>query len=208
MRTWDVVGLALGALWQRKVRTALTMLGVAVGSFVLVASLSIGQGVQSVLVEQLRKQDQLRRVFVWRGLGTPREEIPSAALDLKGEMSEARRQRLREAIIRRWNRVARKTELGISRERMAELAGLEHVESVTPGLNWLGRARLDGKPKPSLIYTASAGISALPGGCWRGSSWPRVRARGCWSASPWSTSGASRMKRMWKKSWVGRFAWK
>src|ERR1700733_15355394 len=102
VRTRDVVGLALVALRQRKVRTVLAILGVAVGSFVLVTSLSIGEGVQGVLLEQLRKQDQLRRIIVWQGNGGCREDVPAADLDVKGEMSEARRQRLREAIIRRW----------------------------------------------------------------------------------------------------------
>ena len=43
MRILDILGLALSALWQQKTRTLLTTLGVIFGSFVLAASLSIGQ---------------------------------------------------------------------------------------------------------------------------------------------------------------------
>jgi len=46
MRFADLLGLSLGALRQQKARTILTTLGVVFGSFVLVISLSVGQGVQ------------------------------------------------------------------------------------------------------------------------------------------------------------------
>jgi putative ABC transport system permease protein len=156
VRTWDVVGLALMALWQRKLRSCLTTLGVAVGSFILVASGSIGMGVHRILMEQMRKQDQLRRILVWRGSGTPREEIPPAELEVKGAMSEARRLRLREAIVRRFQMTLRPTGSGVKPDHVEQLAELEHVTSVTPSLNWMGQARLESKSKTGLIYTASS----------------------------------------------------
>jgi putative ABC transport system permease protein len=155
VRTRDVVGLALVALWQRKVRAVLATLGVAVGAFLLVTSLSIGQGVQRVLLEQLRRQDQLRRIVVWQGAGGRKEDIPEAELEVPGEMSEARRERLREAVIRRWQAPARKPPPGLSAARIEELSRLEHVEAVTPGLNWIGRGLLGGQAQPALIRTAS-----------------------------------------------------
>ena len=155
MRTRDVVGLALVALWQRKTRALLTTLGVAVGSFVLVTSLSIGQGVQGMLLEQLRKQDQLRRIIVWQGNGGRPEDVPPADLVITGEMSEARRQRLREAIVRRWQAPPHKAPPGLTAAQIAELKRLEHVVSVTPALSWTGKARLDGKEQPVFIRTAS-----------------------------------------------------
>ena len=39
MRPSDLLGIAASALGQQKVRTALTILGVAVGTFALVASI-------------------------------------------------------------------------------------------------------------------------------------------------------------------------
>ena len=44
MRLIDLLTLSLAALWQQKMRTALTLLGVIVGSFILVMCLSVGQG--------------------------------------------------------------------------------------------------------------------------------------------------------------------
>ena len=69
MRRSDLLMLALSSLLGRKVRTALSVLGVAVGGFALVASLAIGQGVEATLLDQLRRQDQLRRIIVWPGTG-------------------------------------------------------------------------------------------------------------------------------------------
>jgi len=62
---WTIDGLALSALYQQKVRTALTTLGVVIGTFVLILSLSIGQGVQRLAMKELRRHDQLRTIMVW-----------------------------------------------------------------------------------------------------------------------------------------------
>jgi putative ABC transport system permease protein len=155
VRTLDILTLALAALLQRKLRALLTTLGVAVGSFLLVSSVAIGQGVQKMLLGQLRKQDQLRQVVVWQGAGGRAQDVPSAALELPGEMSEARRGRLREAVIRRWKSPPRKAPPGLSAARVAELAALEHVVSVTPGLAWTGKASLGGNVQPAYIRAAA-----------------------------------------------------
>ncbi len=59
MRVGDLFGLALAALWQQKSRTAMTTLGVLFGSFVLAASLSIGQGVQDTIQRESHRNDFL-----------------------------------------------------------------------------------------------------------------------------------------------------
>src|SRR5258708_5948551 len=112
------MALALVALRQRRLRTLLTTVGVAVGSFVLLTSLSIGRGVQDVILGQLRKQDQLRRILVWPG-GAPPGQVPEADLEVPGEMSADRRERLREAIRRRWQAPARKPSRGLSTAQLA-----------------------------------------------------------------------------------------
>jgi putative ABC transport system permease protein len=150
----DVVGLAVVALRQRRTRALLTVIGVAVGCFVLTTSLSIGQGIQAVLLAQMRKQDQLRKILVWPGAGGKADDIPESQLVVDGEMSEARRERLREAIIRRWERPARKAPPGLTAAQVEELTRLEHVVSVTPALNWIGKAGLLGKLQPALIRPA------------------------------------------------------
>src|SRR5688572_18808695 len=99
MRWLDILGMAFGGIAQRRLRSVLTVAGVAVGCFVLAASLSVGQGVQQAIANQLRKQDRLRRIIAWSGRG-PESARPAA--EVPGDMSDARRDRLREAIKLRW----------------------------------------------------------------------------------------------------------
>ena len=65
MRLFDILGLPIAALWQQKSRTMLTTLGVVFGSFVLAASLSIGEGVQETIGRERRRSDMLRRITVY-----------------------------------------------------------------------------------------------------------------------------------------------
>jgi putative ABC transport system permease protein len=145
VRVRDVVGLALVALRQRRLRTALTTVGVAVGSFVLLTSLAIGEGVQAVLLGQLRKQDHLRRIYVWPGGGPP-AKMPESELEVPGEMTDARRERLREAIRRRWEAPARKQVApGLTAKQVQALQELPHVEAVAPAFSWNGTVELWGR---------------------------------------------------------------
>ena len=56
MRLTDLLILPVAALWQQKMRTMLTILGVVFGAFVLAASLSIGQGVQERIARRIPSQ--------------------------------------------------------------------------------------------------------------------------------------------------------
>jgi putative ABC transport system permease protein len=163
MRFIDLFWLAVTALWQRPLRTALTTLGVLIGTFVLVTTLAISEGVQSVIFDQLRKQDQLRRVFVWQSGGVQEQHIPRAELEVPGDMSAARRARLREAIVRRWRRpAAPMARTGLSPEDIDRLKTVPHVTSVTPGLSWSGLAILDRQSQTGMIVTASPDDRGLP----------------------------------------------
>src|SRR5436305_7660250 len=95
--------IALSALFQQKTRTLLTMLGVVLGTFILIVSLSLGRGVQQAVVDEFSRYDQLRKIEVWPGYKPPESEIPADELAVKGDMSDEKRERLRQTIIRRWN---------------------------------------------------------------------------------------------------------
>jgi putative ABC transport system permease protein len=132
VRLADVLRLALGALWRQKVRTLLTVLGVVFGGFVLVISLSIGQGVQDTILRQAARFGDLRLVEVQAGAPGP-EEGP--AEPVRGAMSDERRERLERQLARQRPRKRRSGTL-LTPERLRELAKLEHVRSVTlAGLN-------------------------------------------------------------------------
>ncbi|MFO0845984.1 MAG: ABC transporter permease [Gemmataceae bacterium] len=157
IRTRDALGLALTALWQRRTRTLLTTVGVAVGSFVLLASLAVGRGVQDVILRQLRKQDQLRRISVWPG-GRGRPKVKLEDIEVEGQMSDDRRTRLREAMRQRGHKPGpvKAPAPGLTAEQVAALSRLEHVEAVTPGFVWNGTIdRGTGKPRWAMGRTAA-----------------------------------------------------
>jgi len=133
VRCADLLGMSFAALWQQKVRTLLTMFGVLIGTFALVSSISVGRGVYEATMRQLRHGNQLRQVQVSPGYGKVEERIPRAELEVKGPMSDAKRQRIRKMIIKDWTR--RHPELPqvpLDRSRLQTLANLEHVEAVVP----------------------------------------------------------------------------
>jgi putative ABC transport system permease protein len=141
VRFTDVMGLALTALWQRKLRSALTLLGVVFGTFVLVASLSLGQGVQETIVREYSRHNELRNISVLPNYYNRAVSVPEEELRVEGEMNEERRQRLRDALAERWQRRnARGPGVRLTLERLGELRNLDHVESVRPLVEIFGRA--------------------------------------------------------------------
>ena len=60
VRFRDILWLSLEALSQQKVRTLLTGLGVVSGSFVLVVSLSLRQGVQDTILREISRFGDLQ----------------------------------------------------------------------------------------------------------------------------------------------------
>jgi putative ABC transport system permease protein len=132
VRLADIVGLAFSALYQQKARTILTTLGVIFGTFVLVISLSIGQGIQDTIVRESRRHDQLRKVDVWPGHKPPQ---PNADADkaVTGTMSDAKRRRLTEALAQHQNRFrVDDNAVNLTPDRLQAIAQVDHVEKVTP----------------------------------------------------------------------------
>src|SRR5262249_30489530 len=64
MRFADVLRLSLSALWQQKVRTVLTVAGIAILGLALTATVSVEEGVHDEVERQLHYGDQLRQVWV------------------------------------------------------------------------------------------------------------------------------------------------
>ena len=63
-RAADLWGLAFSAMRQQKVRTALTLIGVVVGTFALVLSLAVGRGIDRAIVNLFHEDDRLRKIVV------------------------------------------------------------------------------------------------------------------------------------------------
>ena len=90
VRLRDVISLAVTGLFQHRLRTTLTTLGVLCGSFVLVVSLAIGQGVQETILREAAKYGDLRTVEVH---GAARRGPGGESVEVKGVMSNERRER-------------------------------------------------------------------------------------------------------------------
>lgn len=76
MRFSDIMGAALGSLWQRKFRTSLTVLGVLIGTTAVVVMMSIGIGLSQTQLQMIAKNASLRQIEVY-GAPTPTDGRPS-----------------------------------------------------------------------------------------------------------------------------------
>lgn len=163
MRFVDLLGLAIWALFRQKVRTLLATLGVLFGSFVLVASLSIREGVHETIAHEYSRHGELRQVMVYSNYGA-RVDVPAEKLQIRGEMSEAKRQRLRKEIIRRWQGQSKPDPRHLlTRERIEALAALDHVRTVTPVSQQAGYVSLGDKSEHAQVSGAQPGSEDLRG---------------------------------------------
>jgi putative ABC transport system permease protein len=133
LRFVDLLSIALSALYQQKVRSLLTTAGVTIGSFILMTALSVGRGVEGVVFREFTKHDQLRQIQVNSGYKAKESSIPSEELIIKGTMSEAKRERLRKAVLRWWSRRnIHHPVVPLTKERLDALEQIEHVEKLLP----------------------------------------------------------------------------
>jgi putative ABC transport system permease protein len=153
LRFRDLLGLALSALFQQKLRTLLTTLGVVFGTFVLVASLSVRCGVEDTIVREYSRFGELRQIQVIPGRARVGKGDPPPWPEVRGTMSEERRQRLRAELRRhalREEEIAA-TPIRLTRERVAELAALPHVRAVDTWLTQGVRVRHGDRVEHALV---------------------------------------------------------
>ena len=135
MKLGETIHLSLSALARHKVRTALTVLGVAIGTFTLVASLSVGNGVEAALLRQFRKSDRLRKIALYRNYEAKAEDIPAAELKVEGPMTDAKRARLRTSLVRRWQSThGSSAKPVLTAANIAKIAAMPHVAKVVPAV--------------------------------------------------------------------------
>jgi len=148
VRLIDVFGIALSALWQQRMRTFLTTLGVVGGSFVLITSLSIGEGVQLTIVREYNRYVDLRRIDV---RASTDKSIPPPEQEIKvvGKMTDDKRKRLEEEKKRRWQMTRPNTQrIPISREKIRALEKIAHVKQVSPFVYQWGRMYYGRRSEP------------------------------------------------------------
>ncbi len=155
MRLTDLLILPIAALWQQKLRTILTTLGVIFGAFVLAASLSIGEGVQQTIDRESRKNDISRKVNVhvrWN----PVDSKAEPEVKVEGTMTPERRERIRKSLVaekRSSDPAQVRSEL--SPDRLKKLAALPHVARMIPIINDVGLAHFGSRPQSTSIVSGN-----------------------------------------------------
>ena len=148
--------IALSALYQQKTRTLLTMLGVVLGTFILIVSVSLGRGVQQAVLREFSRHEQLRKIEVWPGYKPTESEIPAEELAVKGDMSDDKRERIRQTIIRRWNwSHLRRSRAPLNKERIEALGKIEHVRVVVPFAHENCRITYDNRTEEVVSFAGS-----------------------------------------------------
>ena len=182
MRFRDLVGLSLSALRQQKTRTALTMLGVLLGSCMLAVSLSIGVGVKNAVRHMMRKNNELRSIHIYAAYKEPTDDeagVPAEELEVKGEMSDAKRKRIRKMLAKRWRESqGRNTPVPLTRSLIDELSRIPHVESLEVSVWENGRAMVNGQTALANIQAARTDNVALPHRMVAGGMFPSNDSRG------------------------------
>ncbi|MBN9519415.1 FtsX-like permease family protein [bacterium] len=156
MNLIQAIRFALGGLWRQKVRTALTLVGVAVGTAALVFSLSLGIGLRAFIDREFRERDAFWRVTVRVADPTPDpEKVPPEKVEVTGAIDPERRARLREALARRYLRDELRTPpKPLDKAAVAALEALPDVSEVRIVRSSNGRAWLADRSAPAFVVSA------------------------------------------------------
>jgi putative ABC transport system permease protein len=132
MRNGELARFALEGLWRQKMRTILTMVGVTVGVCALVFSMSLGFGLRAFIENEFKSRDDFWRVIVRVEEPAPEEaSVPPDKAVVRGDMSDSRRERLREALVDRYlSTRQRKPMVMLTPEKLAAIAALPDVAEV------------------------------------------------------------------------------
>lgn len=148
----DVIKLAFHNLWSRKLRTALNIFGVVLACIVLVLTLAGTKGVSNGFQEMIQTSDEVRK-FVIRRSWQPDIEVPEDVLRITGQMSEERRERLRNRLKKQWLQ-ENADEVKLAAEELESLKSIEHVRDVIPRTELSCTIALDGKTEEATIVGA------------------------------------------------------
>lgn len=138
MRISDLLRMAFRGLLERKLRTALALLGVVIASVLIILCLAASEGVQDEVVRQFNLGDRLRRIEVYAGRGRTEEAVPPKLLKIQGKMSAEKRERIRRAVVDHWNRTHYRPRVPLTEMKLKELRAIPHVAAVEPEISlWL-----------------------------------------------------------------------
>jgi len=160
VRSWELVRFALSGLWRQKVRSALTLVGVAVGACALAFSLSLAFGLRSMIDREFRGRASFWEVHVRvadRGTPAPEADIPADKIAVPAGVAGDRHDRIRRKLVRDYqNSHPAKPPKPLTADRVAELAAIPDVIDVVAGYAEYGSVRLGDGGRPANIAARPA----------------------------------------------------
>lgn len=136
MRWDDIFRTAWLTIRQQRGRTALSLVGVVIGSLILIFSLAAQSSVSDAVMRVFSMGDQLRRISISQGYGgqVDEEDIPAEEIEVKGKMSAEKRRRIRQMLISQWQGANQRERTIITQERLDEIRSLDHVAKIIPNV--------------------------------------------------------------------------
>ena len=137
----DIFRMALHNLWRRRLRTSLNLIGVVIGSVVLLLTSAGTRGARDAIHAIFDASEFARQIQVHPDY-RPDVTVPESALVVEGEMSDERRTRIREALAQKWKTVYfedREQESQfrmITPDRLRSIEKIPHVTAVIPNLHY------------------------------------------------------------------------
>ena len=132
MKFQDMASMALLMIRRQKTRAALSLIGVVIGSLMLLFSLASRRGVQDAVARVFSMSDRMRQITVRSKWNFDEEEIPAEELEVDGDLDEAMRLRIREMLVRQWQIEHHGEDVSLTYERIEKIEALEHVQSIHP----------------------------------------------------------------------------
>src|SRR5262249_49509329 len=134
---------------------------------VLVASLSVRQGVNETVLREWSRYGELRRIEVRPDMRLAEEKRPAERVEVQGAMSEPRRERLRRQMSQRRARGRQPqpppaaARVPLDRDCLRAITAIDHVRSAVPLLTGEGLVALDGRVAPAFTMAAPANDEAF-----------------------------------------------
>ncbi|AMV23819.1 ABC transporter permease YtrF precursor [Gemmata sp. SH-PL17] len=160
----QLLKFALGGLWRQKVRTALTLVGVTVGTCALAFSVSLGLGLRAFIDTEFKGRDDFWRIVVRADEAPPDEStIPSEKIAVQGSMSDERRARIREALVDRYQhaRSSRPATRLLTPDKLDAIAHIPGVAEIRTYRTGDGRVWIDSSETPASALCVSGRLDDL-----------------------------------------------
>lgn len=144
--TWrDTIEMAINNLLQRRGRSVLNLLGVVVGCTMLLMAAAGGQGVVAAIESLFERSEFARQIHGSRDYEFGQADVPEDAIQVTGEISQQRRERISKVLEQEWKSENRtKKTYGIDSNQFDTLEKMPHVSEVIPN-SWItGALSLDG----------------------------------------------------------------